>query len=182
MTSSPTSATIPTPDCIQISTRLIWPAIATLATAFVATATVSYNVGAKIEKAEASVKLIQVQGALQKTETKLAALQEKNAALADANLKLNQANGQLNQTLSSKVGEVSLLASRVNAVSNCAFIHEQIQKLEAELHAGVIHLSMWSNSSQQDLRDRDARDDAKRLALEQKIARYQEQLGPGACK
>ena len=167
---------------VTIPAKLVWPAIATLAAAFAAIAMAAFTVGTKIEKAESSVKLIELSGALQQAQSKLVSLQEKNVALADANLKFIQANGQLNQTLSIKAEEVNQLASRVNAVSNCAFIHEQIKGLELELHAGVTHLVVWANPPEQETRDRESREAANRVALEQKIARYQAQLGPGACK
>ncbi len=74
--------------------------------------------------AEASDKRLELKGALETAQSKLASAQERNGLLLAANEKLTKDNAQLTLQFSEQSGRVSHLNSQVNAGANCAFIHD----------------------------------------------------------
>ena len=76
--------------------------------------------------------------------------------------------------LAEKDQKILALTSVLERQSNCAFIHEQIRTIQAEIEYPTIRSVMAYSS---DMTKQDEETKARHAALEQRIAEYQKQLG-----
>lgn len=161
--------------------KSLWPMVTTACGAFTIVATTAFGFGHFWAESENSKKQLELNTSLQRTMNSLVAAQERIATLQGMNEKLIRDDALLRQQFSSQSDRMSKLNSQANADANCTFIREQIRKLEDELNSGLEVMS-FALDNNRDKQAREQKEIDRRATIDQKIARYQAQLGPGACK
>ena len=178
---SPPPPTLPEAPVSVVYAKSIWPIATTIGSALLAVAGGSFYASSVLTKAEVAAELTAAKEKVERAETKATALQERNASLQADLAKLTADNASLSKQLSEQSMQVGKLSSQITAENNCDFIHEQIRKLETELRSDGIGY-IFASETEKDVAARHQREQERRASIDQRIARYQSQLGPGACK
>lgn len=156
--------------------RSNWKALMALAGAVAGLIGSGYTVGRIHQESVSNITLAETKAILGQTQGKLESVQSKIERSAEIIGGLREINSQLAETVRAKNVELNEMRTRVGAADNCHFIREQLKSLQAELRE-IGSYAIWGQTVESKQRD-----EARRQSLEQMIARYQDQLGPGACK